>query len=100
MKVDIPFLLNHDASKPIGVWRKDGVGEFNPEQRITREMLFEMLGGAGVRIIESFAENGQLYVRAFEIIEFSLCGTMVIDEKGVVRDFFPFDPIPAKPIKP
>lgn len=72
MTRDIPFLLNHDAAKPIGIWGRDGIGEFNPDQRITREMLFEMLGGAGVRILESFLEDGVIYVRAFEIMEFSL----------------------------
>ncbi len=70
---DLPLLLNHDASKVIGVWRgDDGECEFNADQRITREMLFEMFGGAGVRFIEIFEENRTLYVRKFEILEFSL----------------------------
>lgn len=69
---EIPFLLNHDATKPIGVWRGDGIGEFNEQMRVTREMLFDMLGGAGLRVIESFIENGVIYIRAFEIMEFSL----------------------------
>jgi hypothetical protein len=69
---DIPVLLNHDAGKVIGIWRGDGIGEFNADQRITREMLFNIFGGAGVRFLEVFDEAGVVYVRKFEILEFSL----------------------------
>lgn len=72
MSTDIPLLFNHEHTKPIGMWKGNGVGEFNADQRITREQLFNIFGGAGIRVREMFVENGALYIRAFEILEFSL----------------------------
>lgn len=72
---DIPILLNHDYNKVIGMWKRDGVAEFLPDQRITKEQLFDIFGGAGIRVIESFEDATGKYVRAFEIVEFSMCLT-------------------------
>lgn len=69
---DIPILLNHDHQKVIGLWRRDGIGEFAPDQRITREMLLDIFGGAGLRILEQFTDAEGTFVRTFEILEFSL----------------------------
>jgi hypothetical protein len=70
---DIPILLNHDHTKVIGLWKRGGIAEFLPDQKITKEQLFNIFGGAGIRVIESFEDATGKYVRAFEILEFSLC---------------------------
>src|SRR5690606_4697436 len=68
----IPIIVNHDYRRVIGIWNTDGVGTFADDQKITRDQLFNIFGGAGVVMLECFMEGEQTYVKKFKIIEFSL----------------------------
>jgi len=70
---DIPILLNHDHQRIIGTWRGDGIAEFLPDQRITKDQLFNIFGGAGIQVLEWLEDETGEYVRKFQILEFSLC---------------------------
>lgn len=73
----LPILRGHDRAKPIGYI--EAVGgctlrvRFTDEVEITREMFFEIFGGAGLRI-SRYKVNaaGNMCIQEGEIIEFSL----------------------------
>ncbi len=74
----IPILLNHDPSaKPIGYVLSHADGSLrvriSKDVRITREMLFDIFGGAGIRINSSALEkDGTMVIHEGTILEFSL----------------------------
>lgn len=67
-----PILVNHDPENCIGFLGSHGILLFEKSQRITQAMLLEIFGNAGIRVIEAFSENGVIYIRQCEILEFSL----------------------------
>lgn len=77
-----PILVNHDAENMIGFLGSHGVVKFQDNQRITRDMLFDIFGNAGIRVIEMFNENGVIYIRECQILEFSLVTTPTARAKG------------------
>jgi len=73
--MQIPILLKHEHDKQIGVLREENGGlfvEFQSDVYITQEWLFEIFGGAGIRIIEMHEKDGVFYIRKGQILEFSL----------------------------
>ena len=72
---DIPILVQHDHSqKPIGRVLATDRGlsvQFREDVRITREMLFDIFGGAGIRVDEMERDGDLLIVKAGTILEFS-----------------------------
>lgn len=70
----IPILLYHEKDNPIGVVVAEGGKlfiNFKENINITRENLFNIFGGAGIRVIEE-DHNGCGYIRKAQIFEFSL----------------------------
>jgi hypothetical protein len=74
----IPILRGHRLDeKPIGFVQLNEAGKlcfkFSDEVRITRSMLFEIFGDAGI-IVSSFSleKDGVVIVHAGTILEFSL----------------------------
>lgn len=96
----VPLLMNHDHQRLIGTWEPGGVGEFLPEFKVTSDELFAIFGGAGVRILTKDIEIDErtgkpiIYVRRFEILEFSLCPARVehkitgMEINGILMDEF------------
>lgn len=74
--ITIPILVGHDSTAaPIGIVREiDGklCVEFRADVRMTREMVFEIFGGAGLLVTETTIEDGVIIIRKGEILEFSL----------------------------
>ena len=74
----IPILHDHDPSAAIGVVRiiDDGVFfEFTKDAQISREMLFDIFGNAGIKITEFEADGDNIaVVKAGQILEYSLPG--------------------------
>lgn len=71
----IPILMRHETDNIIGKVEKTEDGykfTFSKEVKITREMLFEIFGGAGIKITEMEEDNGILYIKEGYILEFSL----------------------------
>ncbi len=68
-----PILRNHDKNKaPIGtVDFQDGKICFRFSQPIPKHELFEIFGNAGIRMTETEDRDGELFVTAGEILEFS-----------------------------
>ena len=70
-----PILANHDHTKPIGIIKNENgriLFEFHDDVEISREMLFEIFGNAGIRIAEHQVEGDNLTIKSGEILEFSL----------------------------
>lgn len=68
----VPILLNHDHTKPIGVFEA-GVVTFLPDHRPTKEEFFTIFGNVGFRPLESFVDrNGTVRIGMAEIHEFSI----------------------------
>jgi hypothetical protein len=74
MKAKLPILWNHDHTKPIGsVEAVDGAlkFKFSEDVKITREKMFEIFGGAGIRVTEMEEIDGVVTIKSGEILEFS-----------------------------
>lgn len=75
---DIPVLWNHDHTKqPLGrLHVVDGrlFCEFTGDMKITDAALFEIFGGAGIRVTEAEMIDGVRVIKKGEIFEFSLSG--------------------------
>jgi len=73
----LPILSQHQSEKPIGkvVIGKNGnlAIEFSKDAGINRDMLFDIFGGAGIRVLESELVGDVQVIKRAEIIEFSLC---------------------------
>jgi len=70
----IPKLYKLDIAKPIGVIRKEGdqiFFEFHEDVEISREMMFDIFGNAGIRVTETIEKNGNLIIKKGQILEFS-----------------------------
>lgn len=70
----VPILINHDQSvAPIGyVDIQNGRICFKFSQPILKEQVFSIFGNAGILMTETEVRNGELFVSAGEIIEFSV----------------------------
>lgn len=67
----VPILLDHDHTKPIGVFEA-GIVTFLPDHRPTREEFFSIFGNVGCRLMESFVDrDGVQRIGTAEIHEFS-----------------------------
>lgn len=67
----VPILLDHDHTKPIGVFEA-GIVTFLPDHRPTREEFFSIFGNVGFRLMESFiGSDGIQRIGTAEIHEFS-----------------------------
>lgn len=74
--MNIPILINHDQSKPIGfVEVIDGAPHvrFADDVRITLDMAFQIFGDAGLQVLEATEEAGVMLIRHGRILEWSLC---------------------------
>lgn len=74
--MNIPILMNHDQTKPIGfVEVIDGAlhVRFAEDVRITRDMAFQIFGDAGLQVLEATDEAGVMLIRHGRILEWSLC---------------------------
>jgi len=73
----IPILINHDHSKlPIGYIAQNEELHleilFNDRSKITTDMMLDVFGNIGFRILDSYEENEVLYITKALLIEFSL----------------------------
>jgi hypothetical protein len=73
----LPLLLNHDHNNPIGTVEPIGDGKlefkFNTDVLITKEMLFDIFGNAGLVVTHREMKDGVVHIKAGEILEFSFC---------------------------
>lgn len=71
--MNTPILRNHDHSQaPIGaIDIQDGRICFRFSQPIPKDQVFEIFGNAGIRMTETEDRDGELFVTAGEILEFS-----------------------------
>lgn len=70
----IPILCKHDHTKPIGsVESINGAlrFKFSEDVKLTLENLFEVFGGAGIRVTEMEDVEGVVTIKSGEILEFS-----------------------------
>lgn len=72
------ILWRHDHARPIGV--VEPVGDklcfrFNDDVVVHEDALFEIFGGAGIRVTESEWRSAARIVKAGEILEFSYLGS-------------------------
>jgi hypothetical protein len=66
--MDIPILKNHNASiEPIGHFC-NGIVTMRPNFNLSREMLFEIFGNIGFKILKCEGEN----ILEFQILEWSI----------------------------
>lgn len=67
----VPILLNHDHTKPIGVFEA-GVATFVPDHRPTKEEFVSIFGNVGFSVLEKVIEaDGTVRIGRAEIHEFS-----------------------------
>jgi len=78
-ELTIPILLHHDRSKVIGVMQTDPdkpglFVRFTSDVQITRDMLFEIFGNAGVRVMEAEMNDDGLNftIKSGQILEWSM----------------------------
>lgn len=74
----IPILLEHDTMRVLGTLTGAGNGmlvEFRPGSNVTKEMMFDIFGGAGFRVTECYYSNQPdvMHIKKAWINEFSLC---------------------------
>ena len=71
-----PILWAHDRTRQIGVVEQGGEVmkfRFDEDVLISRDNLFEIFGGAGIRVTESeLLPDGTRLIKAGQIMEFSL----------------------------
>jgi hypothetical protein len=77
MEANLPILWNHDHTrKPIGMVEvSSGLVSFRFDDsvRISHENMFEIFGGAGIKVTEmERLEDGTVLIKAGSIMEFSL----------------------------
>lgn len=78
-QLSVPLLCSHDHTRVIGFLDVSRGGlefEFASDQRITREQMFNIFGGAGVEVLEQEITQDETYIKRGRIYEFSLCPAM------------------------
>lgn len=74
----VPILLDHDHSKPIGVFEA-GIVTFLPDHRPTREEFFSIFGNVGFRLMQKYIDQaGTERIGMAEIHEFSFSAVPAI----------------------
>ncbi len=70
----MPILNNHDHEEIIGIIDvKNNRLCFKFAHAITKDQAFEIFPTAGILFTESEERDGELFVTAGEILEFSMC---------------------------